>query len=572
MQRLGRRRILAGLSGATAASLLGPRIADAVTTHDPLRLRTDDVGENLAEPLAPGSHVKVFLPNLPYIYTSHAINAGLLRPAPTARGWEHDLATELTQVDERTYEATLREGVKFQDGSPFTADSVVKNVEHFVKAPFTFTKLHKTLKGAEKLGSHRVRFHLSERYGQFVNDLLWLHFYTSAYLDKHGWNGKAVCPNLAEPGPYGLGPFILREGYMEGDRQTAVAELEANPHYWREDEPRVERVTIFTELTSDEARARVEEKEGELDISPIPFHKKIRTMRAPHSKVVASKSNNNFAIHMNLHNGHPELQKREVRVALNRAIHQANLLSFVYMNEGVTKPTTAAPHFPGVKTVVDELRPYSETENPYDPDVQAELREILDGLTLKVFTQETFEWLWRGIAYQLSRVGVTLDIETTTSEKNIFNQLFTTNKDNNTKDWDLLIWGMDDWYYNHPWSVFLVYRTTSVWSTIFRDETLDGYIQQLFAEQVGTEAFNRVTDKIMRHVFDQGYMLFVPAPNQVMGVNKEVSYLPYPMATTPLWKVQVSKYHWSVREGGLPEERREPIRIVRRDADFMEEE
>ncbi|SDF51286.1 peptide/nickel transport system substrate-binding protein [Limimonas halophila] len=572
MERLGRRRVLAGLTGSAAAGLLGPRIADAVTTYEPLRLRDDDVGEHLAEPLAPGSHVKVFLPNLPYIYTSHAINAGLLRPAPTAQGWEYDLATELTQVDERTYEATLREGVTFQDGSPFTADAVVENVEHFVKAPFTFTKLHKTLEGAEKLGTHRVRFHLSERYGQFVNDLLWLHFYTSAYLAKHGWNGKAVCPNLAEPGPYGLGPFILREGYLEGDRQTSIAKLEANPHYWREDEPRVEKVTIFTELTTREALTRVQETEGDLDIAPIPFHKKIQTMRTPHSKVVATKSTNNFAIHMNLHNGHEALQDREVRVALNRAIHQAHLLTFVYMNEGVTKPTTAAPYFPGVKDVVDDLRPYSEREDPYDPAVQEELRGILEGLTLKVFTQETFMWLWRGIAYQLSRVGVTLDVETTTSEKDIFNQLFTTNNDNNTKNWDLLIWGMDDWYYNHPWSVFLVYRTTSVWSTIFRDEVLDGHIQQLFKERVGTDAFDRVTEKIMRRVHEQGYMLFVPAPNQVMGVNKEVSYLPYPMATTPLWKVQVSKYHWSVRQGELPDERRAPIKIVRRDADYMREE
>jgi len=181
-------------------------------------------------------------------------------------------------------------------------------------------------------------------------------------------------------------------------------------------------------------------------------------------------------------------------------------------------------------------------------------------------------WLWKGLAYQLSRVGVTLEITTTDSEKDIFGQLLTTNAKENTQPWDLLIWGMDDWYFNHPWTVFLVYRTSSVWSTIFPDPILDSRIDALFREEVGTSAFNRTVAAIMRRVYDEGYMLFVPAPNQVMGVNKEGSYMPYPMAAAPLWEVQVSRHHWSLREGPLPEGRTAPIQIQRRRAAFMERE
>ncbi len=47
---------------------------------------------------------------------------------------EPGLATALpTQVDDTTWEFTLREGVTFHDGSPFNADSVVASVNRMVK-------------------------------------------------------------------------------------------------------------------------------------------------------------------------------------------------------------------------------------------------------------------------------------------------------------------------------------------------------------------------------------------------------------------------------------------------------
>ncbi|WP_087018178.1 ABC transporter substrate-binding protein [Thaumasiovibrio subtropicus] len=545
------------------ALLSGSAAMPSYASEGPLTLKEDDVAEHFAPRLQAGSHVKIYIPNLPYIYTSHAINVGLIRPANNQQGWEYELATDIRQVSETAYDVTLREGIKFQDGTPFTAQSVVRNILAFRQSPFLFSKLHETLLSATALDEQRVRIYLSQRYGQFMNDLLWLHFYTDTYLEKFGWNGKATCPNLAEAGPYGLGPYQLIEGYVEGDRQTKEVMLKANPYYWRPNEPNIERITIYTELDSQAAINQVQAQEGQLDIAPIPFHDKVQTMRSPHSKVVSASSNNNFAIHLNLRNGHPRLQEQAVRVALNKAIHQANLLSFVYMDEGQAKATNASPNFPRIAELSTSLKPYSEVSNPYDPEQQAALKQILDGITLKVYSQRSFLWLWRGIAYQLGRVGVTLDIELTDSEKDIFAQLLTTNQKQNTKDWDLLIWSMDDWYFNHPWSVFVAYRTTSVWSTIMPDARLDGYIDALFAESVGSDAYLALSRQIMTHVYDQGYMLFVPAPNQVLATNKEVHYVPYPMATSPLWELKISRYHWSVREGALPPSRTAPLQIQR---------
>lgn len=535
----------------------------------PLQLRPDDAPQRKLEGLVKGSHVKVFIPSLPYIYISHAINGALIRPSDNAQGWEYDMAVDHRQIDDITYEFDLREGVVFQDGTPFNADAVVMNMNAFKEEPVLYSKIDKVFDRCEKIDDDTVRFYLKEKYGCFMNDLIWMQFYSKSYLDLDGWNGKATCPNLAAPGPYGLGPYILTEGYIEGDRHTAEAVLKANPNYWNKDFPRVETITVYTELDSTTAKAQVLGQEGQLDIAFIPPEYKVDTILSDYAKLVTSSSTNNIAIHFNLINGNPKLQDRKVRRALNEALHQRNLLHFVFEREGELSPTLASPFFPGMGKVKD-LLPYSEQEDPYQASKQAELTAILDGLHLKVLTQNRFMDLWRSIETQLSRVGVTLDIVEVKSEKEIFGPLLETNQGNNTVDWDMLVWGNDDWFFNHPFTAFLVYRTHNVWSTIYPDPVLDRYVDEMFRSRVTNPAtgqtepeFEEITRKIVQHVYDEAYMLFVPTPNNVFAVNKEVIFKPYRMACFPLWNIQVTDQHWSVRDGPYPDRLKKPVEITR---------
>lgn len=314
-------------------------LAPALGQPDPIRplvLRADDAPQRALAGLVKGSHVKVFLPSLPYLYTSHAINGALTRPSDNDQGWEYDMATAHAQIDATTYEFTLRRGVRFQDGTPFNADAVVMNMEYFKKAPVKYSKIDKVFSRAEKVDDYTVRFHLTEQYGSFMNDVIWMQFYTEKYLRTNpgGWNGKPNCPNLSMPGPYGLGPYVLTEGFIEGDRQTATAVLKANPYYWNRAFPRVETITIYTELTAEKAKQMTLHAEGALDISVMPPEDKVETILGPYSKLVISPSTDNIAIHMNLINGNPRLQDRAVRRALNEALHQRNLLHFVFEDEG----------------------------------------------------------------------------------------------------------------------------------------------------------------------------------------------------------------------------------------------
>ncbi len=60
-------------------------------------------------------------------------------------------------------------------------------------------------------------------------------------------------------------------------------------------------------------------------------------------------------------------------------------------------------------------------------------------------------------------------------------------------------------------------------------------------------------------------MLFVPTPYKVFAVNKEVVFEPYKMACIPLWKIQVTNQHWSIRRPGVayPEAMKRPVQMTR---------
>lgn len=494
----------------------------------------------------PGSHIKVFVPSLPYLYVSHALNGALIKPANNDKNWQYDLATSHRQISDTVYEFTLREGVVFQDGTPFNADAVLENMRYFKQKPFLFSPFHQFYDRTEKINDYKVRFHLKSKYGSFMNDVVWLHFYTSKYLQKFGWNGKATCPNLAEPGLYGLGPYILEEGYIEGDRSTKKAVLRANPNYYDKDLVNVEKVTVYTQLDSDVALEDITDDEGELDIMPVPVTEVSSVMTSAYSKLVSGPSNDNIAIHINMITGHPKLKDKQVRLALNQALNQKGIIDNSFFGYAQSKPTLASPNFPGVENVVKELKAYSQVQQP--KAIREQLKQTLQGLKLKVLTQERFMFLWESIDRDLRKVGVELEFDITTDETVIFQQLLSTNAGKNSQDWDLLVWGDDDWYFNHPWSAFFVYQTDSVWSTVTPDPIMNGYISDMFKEAINTDASNRIIKNIMQRAYDNAYMLFVPAPNKVLAVNREVELTPYKMATLPLWEVKVTDQHWSVQE------------------------
>ncbi|MFD1913611.1 ABC transporter substrate-binding protein [Halodurantibacterium flavum] len=70
------------------------------------------------------------------------------------------LATEWENIDELTWEIQLREGVKFHDGSDFTADDVVfslERVKDIPNSPAPFTDMVSSIASVEKIDDHAIR-------------------------------------------------------------------------------------------------------------------------------------------------------------------------------------------------------------------------------------------------------------------------------------------------------------------------------------------------------------------------------------------------------------------------------
>lgn len=524
------------------------------------RGRRDTAPDRVSGSFLKGSHVKLFVPNLPYLAISHSINAALVRPANNEQGWEYDLAVNHTHQGNKIFDFTLKKNIKFQDGTPFDADSVLLNMKYFKLRPYTYTKLYKIFDRVEKLSQYKVRFVLTEAYGVFIHDAIWLQFYTKSYLEKFGWNGKSTAPNLAAPGPYGLGPYILKEGYIEGDRSTGKAVLKANPNYWGDNKPKVETITVYTSLEQQEAIDLTLHREGELDISSIPFENEVETVLSDYAKLVISASTNNYAMHFNMINGSKGIMNDKIRYAINHCIDQEQLLNFAMLGEGVLSPTMVSPLFPKVDQAISLLDGFLQQEQDRFNEVNkiVYLRQIVTDfqsmngldpskpLEISILAQESFLFLVKNIQFFLAQINIKLVIDLVKHEKLVFKELFTTYEGQNEKKWDILLWGNYDWY-KHPWAAFFVYRPNNAWSTVPDEPYLSELTNQLLAVNVKSPKYIQLIASFIKYVYQNNYMLFLPSPNIIYAVNKEVVFHPRKSAFIPLWELEVTDLHWSVR-------------------------
>jgi len=518
----------------------------------PIEFKDDDSLLRVSTKLHPNSHIKIFLPSIPYSYIAKNTNAGLIRSDDNDKGWTYDLAASHKRIDDFTYIFEIRKNLRFQDGSPLDINSVIKNLNHFKKNPFLYTNIDKIDFTVTKIDRYKFQIKLNQKYEMFFLDLARIYFYTDEYLKKYSPKGEETGSATSIAGTFGTGPYILKSGYALGVKQSEKIELVANPYYWDKRYPKIKKVTVYTQLNMNKALDYVTNNEGKLDISPIAFNKKIDTILSKHAKLVIRESTNNFIIYFNLINGNKALKNKEVRQALNQALSQENLLNLVYKKEGKISPFSASINYKIVQKIANKK------EYPMDTLSEKKIKELLKNLTLSITTQDRFMFLWKGIEYQLNKYGVKLIFDITTSEKDIYNKLF------KKQSWDMLMWGDDDWYYRNPWTVFFIYEQDSAWSTIPSDKFMNSYIQKLFTTKIDTLEYENIVSNILYRAKDMAYTLRVPSHNKVIAVNKEVVYEPSKGGIIPLWKIQITKDHWSIRtDKNYPKHLQTPIKPKR---------
>lgn len=143
---------------------------------------------------------------------------------------EYGLLAESIEVpaDKSYVQFVLREGAKWHDGVPITADDVVFTFESLTTKgdPF-YQSYYENVSGVEKIDDRTVRFNFTGK----PNNELPLIMGQIAILPKHYWEGKDFGAVTTEP-PLGSGPYKVKEFDMgRGITYERVAD------YWGADLP-----------------------------------------------------------------------------------------------------------------------------------------------------------------------------------------------------------------------------------------------------------------------------------------------------------------------------------------------
>lgn len=337
---------------------------------------------------------------------------GLVRYKDGTLEVEPALATSWEISEDGTeYTFTLREGVKFHDGTDFNAEAVKFNFDRMLNeehpyhntGPFPLAFFFSAISSTEVVDDITVHFTLNEPYAPFLSNL--------AYPTGLIVSPAAVRQYGADFGrnPSGTGPFTFTEW-----RSNEAVVIEANADYW-DGAPKLQTV-VFRPITDANTRT-AEMLAGEIDlmveVPPIALSEfrgnayRIHEQAGPHV----------WFLILNAKEG-PFADKR-VRQAANYAVNKEALVNEVL--EG-TAEVAAGPTPPAFAWAYNRaLEPY-----PYDPDKARELIAAAgaEGAELTFYVTEggsgMLDPVAMGTAIQADLEAVGFDVKIETYEWNTF--------------------------------------------------------------------------------------------------------------------------------------------------------
>ena len=199
------------------------------------------------------------------------------------------LATSWKQIDALTWQFTLRKGVKFHDGAPFTADDVVFSMERVKHANSQLRVYGNQVGVARKIDDHTVEFKLPQVNPIFLDHIAALNIMNKAWSEKNNCTTPLDYKNKEEKftslNANGTGPFRLVS------RQPDIKTIwKKNDAWWGKHEGNITSVT-YSSIKNDATRVAALIS-GELDfvLDPPPQDME-RLEKTPGIKVVNGVEN-----------------------------------------------------------------------------------------------------------------------------------------------------------------------------------------------------------------------------------------------------------------------------------------
>jgi peptide/nickel transport system substrate-binding protein len=309
------------------------------------------------------------------------------------------LATEWQSADGKAWIFTLRDGVKFSNGSPFTADDVVYTFDR-LRSPEVGSPgatIFANVMAVKALDPTHVEFDLEDPNPEFP----------SAVTDYHA---AVLSKSVSDPATtwVGTGPFTI-ESYSAEDR----AVLLESPDYWMKDAngeslPYVDEIDF---IFSPDLAGQVEALRGDQVqfvggltselVDSLQSDSAIAVITGPSSAF-------HYVIHMRSDAGHVASDVR-VRRALQLGTDHQGLIDQV--RPGLAVVGNGTPVGPAYGEY------YLDQPPTYDPEAAKQLlldAGFADGLTITLYAQQALEipaiaTVWQ---QQMKAIGVTVDIRT----------------------------------------------------------------------------------------------------------------------------------------------------------------
>ena len=331
----------------------------------------------------------------PSIFTELTVFERLVRLADDGRGIAPELATSWKiSPDGLTADFTLRQGVKFSDGTPLSADDVVFSLNRAVDQKGSWGFLFSPVKSVSKVDDKTVRIEMSEPFAPLLTALSTFaaSIYSKSNFEKWGDQGGNH--------PLGTGAFALKS-WSRGQEVVLVR----NTYYWQEGKPYLDSV-VFRDVGDDNART-VQLASGDLNlIANVPATQVTQITTA--GGVVARVPGTMIGF-IELNHKIPPLGDRNARCALAYALDRESIAKVVYMGFAA----------PALSLMPSATLFYDPNTDPVKYDLgkaKAALTQstVPNGFTVNVnvrngtATDLAVAQIW---AAALAKIGITLNIQ-----------------------------------------------------------------------------------------------------------------------------------------------------------------
>jgi peptide/nickel transport system substrate-binding protein len=251
------------------------------------------------------------------------------------------------QIKPNAWQFTLREGITWQNGDPFTAEDVVVSVNRIIDPDFASEQgsFFATITGAKAVDDLTVNINTNGPDPVLPSRMYWMKIVPASASQEAGFDEN----------PVGTGPYTFVE-WSRGDHIT----IERNPDYWGDNPSNIDTVTYnfvpeastrLSGLLSDQYNLAVNILPEDTQAAP-----KFETVRGLEHAMIVLNETAGITADVN------------VRRALNYAIDKDSIVTDLFQDYATVDP--CQPMDPAWFGFNPNLEPY-----PYDPDQARQLLE-----------------------------------------------------------------------------------------------------------------------------------------------------------------------------------------------------